>query len=101
MRGLMSKVIVLAEGLYSSAAIIVGIYYRIRWLRIFGLIGLGVTILKVVAIDMTGLDRIFRVLSFFVVGGLLIAVGFLYQKRRDQLSAFFADDEKKPSEGPK
>ena len=41
---------------------------------------IGLTVLKVIAVDTQALDGIYRVLAFLVVGGILVGVSFLYQR---------------------
>lgn len=60
----------------------VGVGFRrdaaaIRWT---GLVLLGVTTLKVLLVDMSGVETVLRVLAFIVVGVLLLGVSFLYHR---------------------
>jgi uncharacterized membrane protein len=71
--------------IYGSAAILAGLLYRLKWLRIFGLAALSVALAKVMFYDMAGLDMLYRIASFLVLGGLLIALSFLYTKYKDRL----------------
>jgi uncharacterized membrane protein len=41
---------------------------------------LGVTIIKVFVVDLAGLDRIYRIVSFIILGAILLTVSFLYQR---------------------
>lgn len=49
-------------------------------LRWAGLILFGVTVLKVVFVDMSQLRQIYRIIAFFVVGILLLGVAWWYQR---------------------
>jgi hypothetical protein len=72
-------------GIYSSILVAVGIFYRLPWLRYFGLPFLGFTLLKVVIYDLKGLNMSYRVVSFLALGLLLIGLSFLYNKYKDRL----------------
>src|SRR5262249_53013781 len=61
-------------------AMIVGIICHHPALR-FGAIGLfGLTVAKVFIVDLSQLEAAYRILSFIVLGGLLILASFLYTK---------------------
>ena len=47
---------------------------------------LGVTIVKVFLVDLSSLDQIYRVISFVVLGAILLAVSFLYQRAQKRLA---------------
>ena len=51
----------------------------IRWV---GILTLVVTVLKVFLVDLSTLGGAYRVVGFLVVGLLLLAVSYLYQRRR-------------------
>jgi uncharacterized membrane protein len=67
---------------YGGAMLTVGIVRRHRLLRIMALLLLGVTIFKVFIIDLASLEQIYRTISFVVLGLILLAVSFLYQRLR-------------------
>jgi uncharacterized membrane protein len=54
---------------------------------------LGVTIIKVFLVDMASLRTIYRIISFIVLGGVLLAVSFLYQRYRQRLEELLGDEE--------
>ena len=64
------------------AAIVVGLVRDIRELRIGGLILLGIGVVKVFIYDLAELDSLYRVLSFIVVGLVLLAGAYAYQRVR-------------------
>lgn len=70
--------------MYGGALLIAGIVRHSKLLRIFGLILLGLTIFKVFLFDLASLDRFYRIISFIVLGAILLAVSFLYQQRQRQ-----------------
>jgi hypothetical protein len=83
-QGMVTNISVILS-LYASAAILIGILYRLKWMRVFGLSVLGLALAKVMLYDMHGLNLLYRVASFLVLGGLLIALSFLYTRFKDRL----------------
>jgi hypothetical protein len=65
-----------------QALLLIGIGLRTRngFRRIFGFILFGVTVAKLLAIDMAVLQPVYRIISFAVTGVLLLVAAFLYQK---------------------
>jgi uncharacterized membrane protein len=71
--------------LYAFAAMGVGIRRDQAYLRT-GAIGLfALTLVKVFLVDLSRLDAVYRILSFVVLGGVLVLVSFLYTKHRGRL----------------
>jgi uncharacterized membrane protein len=66
--------------LYGGAMLAYGIMRRNRLLRVMALALIGMTIAKVFFFDLASLERIYRVLSFIVLGAILLAASFLYQR---------------------
>lgn len=72
--------------LYAFVAMGVGLQRQQGALR-FGAIGLfAITVAKVFLIDLGRLDAGYRILSFVVLGGLLILASFLYTRYRERLA---------------
>jgi uncharacterized membrane protein len=69
---------------YGGALLTVGIWRRNSMLRIMALVLLSVTTLKVFFIDLSSLDKIYRTISFIVLGLILVAVSYLYQRYRQR-----------------
>ncbi len=65
---------------YAAFLIAVGIWRNYRLLRYMALALFGVTIVKVFFLDLAELERFYRIISFVVLGLILIGVSFLYQK---------------------
>ncbi len=65
-------------GIYASILIVVGILYRVSFLRWSALILFGVTTGKVFIFDLAGLKTPYRILSFTVFGLILLAASYLY-----------------------
>jgi uncharacterized membrane protein len=68
--------------IYGGVMLVAGIWRSNRLLRIMALGLLALTIGKVFLIDLASLDKIYRIASFVVLGAILLAVSFLYQKRQ-------------------
>jgi len=66
---------------YASALLFVGMQKRSGLLRWQSLALFGLTVGKVFLYDLGFLDRGYRIFSFFVLGAVLLAVSFLYQRR--------------------
>lgn len=71
---------------YSGGMLAVGLWRRNRLLRLMALSLLGLTILKVFLVDLSSLDKIYRVISFVVLGVILLAVSFLYQRSQQRMA---------------
>ena len=67
---------------YAAGTITVGIARGIAPLRYFGMVLLGVTVVKVLVIDLDTLAGIYRIAAFIGVGLVLLFASFLYQRRR-------------------
>lgn len=66
--------------LYASVLTGVGIVKRLREARILGILLLGATILKVFLMDLSSLQTFYRIISFIVLGLLLLAVSYGYNR---------------------
>lgn len=67
--------------LYAAGLILAGILRRAGILRWQALALFGIVAVKVFLFDLSELSRFYRILSFLVLGVLLLAVSFLYQRR--------------------
>jgi uncharacterized membrane protein len=76
--------------LYASLLTAAGIFKRIRGARILGILLLGVTVLKVFLLDLSELQTFYRVISFIVLGLLLLAVSYGYNRFKHFI---FGEDE--------
>jgi uncharacterized membrane protein len=61
-----------------------------------GLALLGVTALKVFLLDLSELDRAYRIVSFIVLGAILLAVSYLYQRSQQRASEATPPDAEEP-----
>ena len=66
--------------LYASLLTGVGIYKRVRGVRVLGIVLLAVTIVKVFLVDLSALQTFYRIISFIVLGLLLLAVSYCYNR---------------------
>jgi hypothetical protein len=67
--------------LYAVGLIAVGMRRSYAPARYLGITLLGITIVKVLANDIAGLDRVYRMASVLTVGVLLLLASYLYQRR--------------------
>jgi uncharacterized membrane protein len=72
--------------LYGSMLMVVGFLRRSALVRWQALILIAATIAKVFIYDVSQLDRGYRIVSFMVLGVLLMAISFVYQRDWLQLS---------------
>ncbi|HXG63903.1 MAG TPA: DUF2339 domain-containing protein [Blastocatellia bacterium] len=70
--------------IYGGAMLVIGIARNSRLLRVMALLLLGLTIGKVFLVDLSSLSSIYRIVSFIVLGAILLAVSFLYQQYRQR-----------------
>jgi uncharacterized membrane protein len=69
---------------YGAGLLTAGSVWRVRLLRLMGLLLLSLTTLKVFFWDLSSLDRVYRIVSFIVLGAILLAVSYLYQKSQQR-----------------
>jgi uncharacterized membrane protein len=72
---------------YGAMLMIVGFVRRSAFVRWQALILIAVTIVKVFVYDVSQLDRAYRIVSFIVLGALLLAISFVYQRDWLKLSS--------------
>jgi uncharacterized membrane protein len=65
---------------YGGAMLGIGLWRGNRLLRVMALGLLVITIGKVFLSDLASLDKIYRIISFIVLGAILLTVSFLYQQ---------------------
>jgi uncharacterized membrane protein len=82
--------------LYGAGLLLVGGVRRVRLLRLMALALLGLTTLKVFLLDLSALDRAYRIVSFIVLGAILLAVSYLYQKSQQRAADEAAEAEDAP-----
>jgi len=72
---------------YGTMLMVVGFLRRSAFVRWQALVLIAVTIVKVFIYDVSQLDRGYRIVSFIVLGVLLLTISFVYQRDWLQLSA--------------
>lgn len=68
--------------LYGGAMLLYGHARKNRLLRLMALVLLTATALKVFFLDLAVLEKFYRIVSFLVLGAILLAVSFLYQQKQ-------------------
>ncbi len=82
------SLLTVALGIQGALMMIVGFTLADRVFRLSGLVLLGACVLKAFAYDLSELDPLFRILSFVVLGFLLLGVSFIYTRYREKLQRF-------------
>lgn len=72
---------------YGAMLMVVGFLRSSSFVRWQALVLIAVTIVKVFVYDVSELDRGYRIVSFIVLGALLLAISFVYQRDWLKLSA--------------
>jgi uncharacterized membrane protein len=70
--------------LYASGLLLAGRARHLRLLRVMGLALLSLTTLKVFFWDLSSLDRIYRIISFIMLGAILLVVSYFYQRSQQR-----------------
>ena len=79
--------------IYGGAMLTAGIARRSKLLRVMALLLLGLTIFKVFLLDLASLEKLYRIISFIVLGAILLAVSFLYQRYRQQIAGLLGGED--------
>jgi uncharacterized membrane protein len=66
---------------YAAALLLAGIRGNSAALRWQGLTLIGLVVVKVFLIDLSSLERFYRIVSFLILGVVLLVISFLYQRR--------------------
>jgi uncharacterized membrane protein len=78
-----------AWSLYAAAIFGLGLVLRERAYRLMGVIILAAALVHIVVWDIWQLDSLGRAISALSLGGVLLAVGFLYNRYRSALRNIF------------
>jgi uncharacterized membrane protein len=70
----------LALGTSGVGLIAMGIMARDKIERSLGLVLLGLTFVRVIMVDLSGLDIIFKIISFITIGLLFLGISFIYNR---------------------
>jgi uncharacterized membrane protein len=79
---------------YGAMLMVIGFFRRSAFVRWQALVLIAVTIVKVFLYDVSQLDREYRIVSFIVLGVLLLAISFVYQRDWLQLSGSTGEKER-------
>jgi uncharacterized membrane protein len=71
--------------IYAMILVILGVATRTAIHRILGLVLIGLAVAKLYVNDVWQLGRVFRITAFLALGGLLLAISYLYSKFRPAL----------------
>ncbi len=75
--------------LYGAVTLVVGMQKNWKPLRLFSLIVLIIAMAKLTLIDLMQLGTGYRVIGFTILGSVLVASSFLYQRKKEELKSFF------------
>jgi len=67
---------------YATVLVVIGLRRRFAPIRIFAIVVLAMAIVKVFAVDLAQLQRVYRVVSVLGLGMMLLLTSYLYQKSR-------------------
>jgi uncharacterized membrane protein len=70
---------------YAALLTGVGIARKIRFPRLLGIALFSVTVAKVFFLDLSNLRTAYRIVSFIILGLLLLGVSYIYNRHRDRL----------------
>lgn len=68
--------------LYAFTAMAWGLWRNLAPLRVGAILLFSITVLKVLVVDLAGLDALYRILSVLVLGAALLIASFLYARSR-------------------
>ena len=78
-------------GVYGATVLVAGFFGGWRPVRLAGLGLLGVPVAKLFLVDSFQLEDVFKVAAFIIMGGILLAGGYLYQRHNTAFKDFFLD----------
>jgi uncharacterized membrane protein len=81
----------LTWGGYAAIALAIGFWKNIRTLRFSALALFGIAAMKLVLVDIAGVQQVYRIVSFFVMGILMMGTAYLYSKLEKKLVPYQED----------
>ncbi len=75
-------------GLYAVLLFAVGLVFTDKLFRRFGLFYLLIAVIHILTVDVMKLDTLGRILSFIVLGGVLLLLGFLYNQYQEKIRKY-------------
>ena len=82
------SILTVAWGLEGVALLTAGFPLRDRVLRLSGLALFLVCLLKLFLYDLNQLETLYRILSFIVLGAIMVAVSWIYTRFRDRVQRY-------------
>ena len=82
------SMLTMAWGIEGAVLLGLGFLLRDRTFRLSGLVLFLVCVGKLFAYDLRALETLYRILSFFVLGVILVGVSWLYTRFRDQIQRY-------------
>lgn len=79
-------------GVAGLATIVAGFFGQWKDARLVGLTALAVTVGRVFVHDLSGLEALPRVISFAILGGLLLLVGYGYNHNKEKLQKYLEEE---------
>jgi uncharacterized membrane protein len=79
---------------YALALVSAGVATRTRGNRLLGLGLLAVVIIKLYAVDVWAMGRVYRIIAFSALGVLLLSTSFLYSRFRAKIEALLQDEDR-------
>ncbi len=76
----------LTWGIYAAGLLVVGFWRKVRALRYCALALFGLSALKLLLVDMSRVEDLLRIVSFMVVGALMLAASYLYHRFEKRFS---------------
>jgi len=80
---------------FAAALMIIGFRFNLYGVRKTSIALFLLTLIKVFLFDMDDMSTPWRILSFMLLGAILISVSFYYHKFKDKLMAAFNDEGRK------
>lgn len=65
---------------YSIILMVIGLWKRSQTLRFSAIFIFGISVLKIFIYDLSFLDTLYRIISFFILGVILLVVSYLYNR---------------------
>jgi len=84
-------------GAYAIAMLSIGFWRKVRSLRLTALGLFGLTALKLVLVDMAKVQEVYRIVSFLVLGVLMIGASYLYHRVEKRLDRRLRQEPHNPS----
>lgn len=79
---------------YGLALVAAGVATRTRLNRVVGLALLAVVVVKLYAVDVWAMGRIYRIVAFSALGALLLSTSFLYSRFRTKIEELLQNEDR-------